>query len=146
MQYLEPPWVEKYKNFANHNLEKLCLWSLALASTVPTLGLERVCLDKSILRLGLGFFKVVGLEGCVLDLTSASYDAYQNACKKEFYLPNRLQKIILVFEPTLLVVIRIWCFDKWFISLFMKDKAMIKSVYVKKQITKARWKLQYDLA
>ena len=30
----------------NHNLEKLCSWSLALASTIPVLGLKRICPRK----------------------------------------------------------------------------------------------------
>ena len=55
--------------------------------------------------------------------------------KNESYLPNRSQKVILAFERTLHVVIRIWCFYKWFIGSFIKGKAMINSVYVRKQIT-----------
>ena len=46
------------------------------------------------------------------------------------------KKVILVFEPTLLVVIRIWFFYEWVISLFIKDKAMINSAYAWKQISK----------
>ena len=32
--------------FPNHDLEKLCPWSLALASTIPVFGFERVCPQK----------------------------------------------------------------------------------------------------
>ena len=34
--------LENNEKFANHNLEKLCPWSLALASTIPVFGLEKV--------------------------------------------------------------------------------------------------------
>ena len=37
---------KNYEKFAYHNLEKLCLWSLALASTISVFGLERVCPRK----------------------------------------------------------------------------------------------------
>ena len=43
---------------------RLCPWSLALASEVSVLG-------KAV--LGFGFFCVLGLEPCVLDSTSGSY-------------------------------------------------------------------------
>ena len=46
MQYLKHFYVKNYGNFADHNLEKLCPWSLALAWTIPVLGLERVCSRK----------------------------------------------------------------------------------------------------
>ena len=49
----------------------LCPWSLALASSIPVLGLESVYPRKAVLGLGLGFFCVLGLEPCVLDSTSA---------------------------------------------------------------------------
>ena len=35
---------------------RLCPWSLALASSIPVLGLESVCPRKAVLGLGLGFF------------------------------------------------------------------------------------------
>ena len=35
--------------FADPNLEKLCPQSLALASSTPVLGLDRICLKKSVL-------------------------------------------------------------------------------------------------
>ena len=58
--------------FADHNLELLCSWSLALASNIPVLGLESVCPRKvgpwPWLRI---FFCVLGLEVCVLDSTPA---------------------------------------------------------------------------
>ena len=37
---------KNYRKFADHNLEKLCPRFLALASTIPVLGLERVCPRK----------------------------------------------------------------------------------------------------
>ena len=52
-------------------------------------------------------------------------DVYQSAWKKRSYLPNLFLKVILVFEPTLLVVIRIWYFYERFISSFVKGKTMI---------------------
>ena len=76
---------------------RLCPWSLALASSIPVLGLERVCprkgcpwpwpraflslasrgfvLGRAVLGLGFGFFCVLGLglEPCVLDSTSVIY-------------------------------------------------------------------------
>ena len=105
---------------------------MALAATIFVFGLENdFCLwsvlKKSVLDLGF--------EHHVLDSTSAIYDVYQSAWKSWFCLPNRFQKIILVFGPTLLVVTKICCFDEWLISSFIKDKAMINSAYVKKQIT-----------
>ena len=59
---------------------RLCPWSLALASSIPVLGLESVCPRKGcpwpwpwprvfFCVLGLG----LGLEPCVLDSTSVSY-------------------------------------------------------------------------
>ena len=47
--------------FSLMNTCALCPWSLALASSIPVLGLERVCPRKSVLGLGLGFFCVLGL-------------------------------------------------------------------------------------
>ena len=38
--------LKNYEKFTHHNLEKLCPRSLALASTIPVLGLERVCPRK----------------------------------------------------------------------------------------------------
>ena len=43
MQYLKHSCVQKYEKFADHNLAKLCIWSLALASTIPALVLESAC-------------------------------------------------------------------------------------------------------
>ena len=37
---------KNYGKFTDHNLEKLCPRSLVLASTIPVLGLERVCSQK----------------------------------------------------------------------------------------------------
>ena len=52
----------------------LCPWSLALASSIPVLGLESVCPRKGCPwpwpRI---FFCVLGLEPCVLDSTSDIY-------------------------------------------------------------------------
>ena len=56
---------------------RLCPWSLALASSIPVLGLESVCLSSERLSLALAsaFFCVLGLglEPCVLDSTSVIY-------------------------------------------------------------------------
>ena len=53
----------------------LCPRSLALASSIPALGLERFCPRKGCPwpwpRI---FFCVLGLEPCVLDSTSVSYN------------------------------------------------------------------------
>ena len=95
------------------------------------------------LSLASNFFNSLVLASnvnCVLDSTSAIYDVYQSAGKNGSYWPNRLQNVILVFEPTLLIVIRIWCFYEWFISSFIKGKAMINSEYERMLSTKARWK------
>ena len=54
------------------------------------------------------------------------------------------KKAILVFEPTLYFVIRIWCFYEWFFNSFITGKAMINSVYVRKPITIVRWKSIQD--
>ena len=51
----------------------LCPRFLTLASSIPVLGLKRVCPREVSLCLGLGFFSVLGLRGYVLDPTSASY-------------------------------------------------------------------------
>ena len=53
---------------------RLCPWSLALASSIPVLGLESVCPRKGcpwprIFFVSLAF----GLEPCVLDSTSGNY-------------------------------------------------------------------------
>ena len=45
MLHLSTFAFKKYGKFA-HNLEKLCPRSLALALTIPDLGLERVCPRK----------------------------------------------------------------------------------------------------
>ena len=102
-------------------LEHSCPWpreclsserlSLALASSIPVLGLEhscpwpRECLSSERLSLALAsdFFCVLGLEPCVLDSTSGSYDIFhktrlqyymsisiKNACKKLAYKPYYL--------------------------------------------------------
>ena len=42
MQYLKDFRALNNGKFDNHNLEKLCPRSLALASTIPVYGLERV--------------------------------------------------------------------------------------------------------
>ena len=65
---------------------RLCPWSLALASSIPVLGLESVCPRRGcpwpwpriffvFLALASDFFCVLGLglEPCVLDSTSAFY-------------------------------------------------------------------------
>ena len=67
--------VKNYGKFADHSLEKLCLGSLALASTIPVLGLEKVCPRKvGSWPLPRIFFRVLGLglEGCVLDSTTST--------------------------------------------------------------------------
>ena len=61
-----------YGKFDEHNLEKLCSWSLALASTIPVLGFKRVCLRKVgpwpriFLVLGLACSRVVSLTALLL--------------------------------------------------------------------------------
>ena len=65
---------------------RLCPWSLALASSIPVLGLESVCPRKGcpwpwprifFVSLASDFFCVLGLglEPCVLDFTSANNNA-----------------------------------------------------------------------
>ena len=69
---------KSYGKFANHNIEKLYLWSLAMAmaSTIPVLGLKSVCFRKiSPLRWRRIFFEPFGLELCVLYYTSG-YSGY----------------------------------------------------------------------
>ena len=65
--------LKNNEKFAHHSLEKMCPWFLA--STIPVLGARMSVLEKSVVGLGLGFFRVFGLdlEGCVLDSTSANY-------------------------------------------------------------------------
>ena len=46
MQYLITFVLKNYGKFADHSLKKLRRRSLALASTIPVLGLERICLRK----------------------------------------------------------------------------------------------------
>ena len=50
---------------------RLCSWSLALPSSIPVLGLERVVSSEG-LSLASDFFCVLGLEPCVFDSTSAN--------------------------------------------------------------------------
>ena len=50
--------LKNAEKFADYDLENLCLWSLVLG-------------------LGLGFFRVLGLEGCVLNSTSGSNFFYE---------------------------------------------------------------------
>ena len=64
-----------YGKFTDHNLEKLCPRSLALASTIPVLGIERVCPRKvGSWHWSRIFFESLGLglEGCVFDSTSGN--------------------------------------------------------------------------
>ena len=59
---------------------------VSLASSIPVIDLERVCLGKAV--LGLGFFFCVlglGLEPCVLDSTSANYNKYCRVVGKYFF-------------------------------------------------------------
>ena len=46
MQYLKIFALKNYGKLTDHNLEKLCPRSLALATTIPVLGLESVCPRK----------------------------------------------------------------------------------------------------
>ena len=67
--------LKTYGKFTDHNLEKLCPRSLA--STIPILGLKRVCLRKvgpwPWLRIFLSPWPF-GLERCVLDSISGTYN------------------------------------------------------------------------
>ena len=80
--------------FADHNLEKLCPWSLSLASTISVCG-ESVPKILSLasdflralglalgLRLGLGLGHGLGLDGWVLDSTSAKCTGTTYACHR----------------------------------------------------------------
>ena len=46
MQNLKDFVLKNHEKFAHHNLEKLCPRCLALASTIPVLGVGRVCSQK----------------------------------------------------------------------------------------------------
>ena len=61
--------------FTHHNSEKLRPRSLAVASTIPVLGLERVC-PRKVGPWPTTFFFVLGPEGCVLDSTSAIIESF----------------------------------------------------------------------
>ena len=73
MQYLKNNILKASQNnekLADHNLKDLCRWSLALATTIPVLGPERVC-SRKVGPWPRVFFSSpgLGLEGCVLDST-----------------------------------------------------------------------------
>ena len=71
MQHLKTSALKNNGKFADHNLEKLCRRSLASDSSIPVLGLERVC-PRKVGPWPRIFFRVLGLglEGCVLNSTS----------------------------------------------------------------------------
>ena len=72
--FLEIAWKIFVKTFFFWEHLRLCPWSLALASSIPVLGLESVCPRKGCPwpwpRI---FFCVLSLEPCVLDSTSTYY-------------------------------------------------------------------------
>ena len=63
--------LKSNEKFADHNLEKLCPWSLA--SSIPVFDLERVCPRKVVPCSWSRIFRVLGLVGCVLDSTSGDH-------------------------------------------------------------------------
>ena len=75
--------------------------SLALASTVPALGLERLCLDKSVLGLGLDFCKSLALASKAVSSTPSLLatmstkalgrmgPTWQIGCKRLFWFLTR---------------------------------------------------------
>ena len=90
---------------------RLCPWSLALASSIPVLGLESVCPRKGYPwprpRI---FFCVLGLglEPCVLDSTSDSYVYF--ICIKANFSKTNVPEMFCSFNGRL--VFKFICFPK----------------------------------
>ena len=105
-KYLKHSCAYKNGKFANHNSEKLCLSSLALVSTIPALGFERMSLIST--YLASNFFMLLVLASNVVSSTLPPLSTMSTKALGRMGPTCQIgsKKLILIFEPTLLVVIR----------------------------------------